>query len=87
MLFCHLLIVFKMNSFEKKHFRNTIRASTVRILIRPDFMSDMGPKCLQKLSTDYTSWEGVKEWQRMVSRLLLSCQPRVTVTSCFVYNC
>ena len=55
MLFCHLLIFFKINFF-KKSFRNTIRVSNsldpdhARRFVGPD----LGPNCFQKLSADDT---------------------------------
>ena len=57
MLFCCLLIFFKINFFSKNSFRNTIRVSNssdpdqARHFVGPD----LGPNCLQKLSPDDTS--------------------------------
>ena len=60
MLFCHLLIFFKINFLENS-FRNTIRVSNS---LDPDqagcFMGpDLGLNCLQRLSEDDTGRQGL----------------------------
>ena len=52
MFFCHLLIVFKTNFFEK-YFRNII---TVSNSLDPDQIvrHDLVPNCLQRFSADNT---------------------------------
>ena len=51
---CHLLIFFKINFFEKKKFRNTIRVSNGFDQVQDQHFvgPDLGPNCLQKLSED-----------------------------------
>ena len=64
MLFCCLLIFFSKSTFLKKNFRNTIRVSNsldpdqARHFVWPDLV----PNCLQRLSTEDTSRQGVKRY-------------------------
>ena len=56
MLFCHLLVLFKIN-FSKNYFMNTIRVANS---LKPDQarhcdVPDLGPNCLQRLSADDNS--------------------------------
>ena len=55
MLFCHLLIFFKINFFEE-FFQEYHQCQTVWIQTRPD----LGPNCLQRLSADNTRRQRVK---------------------------
>ena len=67
MLFCRLLIFFKINFFEKK-IRNTIRVSNsldpdqARHFVGPD----LGLNCLQRFLADDTSRQRVNELQCML---------------------
>ena len=66
MLFCRLLIIFKINFFfkRKKSFRNTIRMSNsldhdqARQIVGPD----LGPNCLPRISADDTGRQRSKHF-------------------------
>ena len=73
MLFCRLLIFFKIDIFEKKYFKNTIRVSNSLDpdQARQNVGPDLGPNCLQILSADDTGRQRVNSddwivWQRLV---------------------
>ena len=78
MLFCRLLIFFKIN-FWKNSFRNTIRMSNsldpdqARRIVGPD----LGPNCLPKLSADDTGRQRVNQnatsWIRNFKSLSFFC--------------
>ena len=48
----------------------------------------MGVYCQPSICYGYTHWKCIRNrlFTPMMSQLLLSCQPRVTLTSCFVYK-
>ena len=55
--FCCILLIFSNSTFSKKSFRNIMRVSNK---LDPDQVhhsvgSDLGPNCLQRLSTDNKS--------------------------------
>ena len=56
MLFCRLLIFFKINFLKKFFHEIPSEYQTVRTLVGPD----LGQNCLPKLSADYTGRQRVK---------------------------
>ena len=68
MLFCRMLIVFKIN-FSKNSFRNTIQVSN---RLDPDqaqhfVLPDLGPICLQRLRADDTSRQELTPYMHVSS--------------------
>ena len=72
MLLCCLLIFFQ-NQFLRKKFRNTIRVSN---------SLDLGPNCLQRLSTDHTRRQRVNH---EISKKLTNCHLKESVKKTHKY--